>query len=91
LVRKIGYSEDRKLAVKSILDFLDGTGGPWDWDDFISIPSGFADLDDLREFCARLPETHPPTTKGWYCSETGLRLLRSRLNDLVRDSPATPL
>lgn len=29
-------------------DFLTGTGGPWDWDDFTSIPLADARLDDIR-------------------------------------------
>jgi hypothetical protein len=35
-------------------DFLDGTGGKWDWDDFISIPIADPRLEDIRERAAAL-------------------------------------
>lgn len=31
-----------------IRDFLDGTGGDWDWDDFTSVPIADAELESLR-------------------------------------------
>jgi hypothetical protein len=83
MIRKLDYEEAREYAIRSIRDFLEGTGRPMDWDDFISIPLGFADLEDLRKFCSELWETHPPAEKGWYCNAAGLGLLRERLNDLV--------
>ena len=88
MIRKLDYDEAREYAIKSIRDFLEGTGRQLDWDGFISIPLGFADLEDLQRFCNELSETHPPTAKGWYCSETGLGLLRDRLNDLENNSAA---
>jgi hypothetical protein len=35
-------------------DFLDGTGGEWDWDDFTSIPIADPRLEDIRERAAAL-------------------------------------
>lgn len=35
-------------------DFLNGTDGPWDWDDFISIPIADPRLEDLRCRAANL-------------------------------------
>lgn len=35
-------------VARSLQDFLNGTGGPWDWDDFISIPIADPRLEDLR-------------------------------------------
>jgi hypothetical protein len=34
------YADSREFAIR---DFLDGTGGKWDWDDFISLPKKAAD------------------------------------------------
>jgi hypothetical protein len=76
------YAEVRKYAIDSIRNFLDGTGGKWDWDDFISIPLGYPGLEELQRFCNELSETRPPATKGWYCSEEGLRMLRALLKEL---------
>ena len=41
-------------VLRYLRDFLDGTGGPWDWDDFISIPIADPRLEDLRERAAAL-------------------------------------
>jgi hypothetical protein len=87
--RKMDYGESRAYAIKSICDFLGGTGGKWDWDDFISMPLGFPDLEDLQRFCIALSAIHPPTLRGWYCSEEGLRSLRVRLEDLKGNASAT--
>ncbi len=40
----------RRAALKSIRDFLDGTGEKWDWDDFISIPTGYPELEAVQKF-----------------------------------------
>jgi hypothetical protein len=91
MIRKMDYADSRAYAIKSIRDFLEGTGGKWDWDDFISIPLGFPDLEELQSFCNQLSESHPPTARGWFCSEEGLRRLRGRLADLEGNaSPTKP-
>lgn len=36
-------------------DFLDGTGGDWDWDDFTSIPITDPALEGVREEAASVP------------------------------------
>lgn len=82
MARKMEYAEARKYAIETIRNFLDGTGGKWDWDDFISIPLGYPGLESLQQFCNELSETHPPNIKGWYCGEGGFRVLRALLEEL---------
>lgn len=36
-------------------DFLEGTGGDWDWDDFTSIPITDPTLEGIREEAAMVP------------------------------------
>lgn len=36
-------------------DFLEGTGGDWDWDDFTSVPITDPTLDGFREEAASVP------------------------------------
>ena len=43
-----------KEAVQYLRDFLNGTGGLWDWDDFVSIPIADPRLEDIRRRAARL-------------------------------------
>lgn len=47
--------EDQREALsvaKTIRDFLDGSGGEWDWDDFISCPLRNAALERIRSKAA---------------------------------------
>ncbi len=89
MIRKMDYAESREYAIKNIRDFLEGTGGDGDWDDFISLPLVYPDLEELQRSCIALPATHPPTLRGWYCSKEGLGSLRGRLADLEGNASAT--
>jgi hypothetical protein len=64
-----------EVAVR-IEDFLLGRGGRWDWDEFLSFPIANPMLEEIRVLCGSLPEIYPPTKKGHYCNDEGLRLLR---------------
>ena len=86
MARKLNYTEARQYAITSIRDFLEGTGGKWDWDDFISIPTGFPDLEAVQNLCAHMSVTHPHPVA--YCSEEGFSLMRQKLDELQRDASA---
>lgn len=75
--------DERKYVVDTIRDFLAGTGGDWDWDDFISCPIPYPELDDVRRFCSGLPYEYPSPNKREYCSEMGLQALRRKLSELT--------
>jgi hypothetical protein len=69
--------------------FLAGTGGDWDWDDFISFPLADPELDSIRIRCDRLPADFPPTALGQYTNDAGLDVLRKYVTDL-RGTSGTP-
>lgn len=71
-------------VVKAIDDFLGGSGGRWDWDDFISIRLDDPVLEHVRLKAASLPDRFPPTLPGHYASAEGMTELR-RLADTLRD------
>lgn len=48
-------------VAKYLRDFLHGTGGDWDWDDFVSIEIADPRLDDIRERAAALELPMPDT------------------------------
>ena len=73
---------NKKQAAEIIKDFIDGKGGKWDWDDFISIPIKDRYLDSIRERCAGLPEEFPPEKGGGYCNKDGLKVLQNYVNEL---------
>ena len=65
-----------------IENFLSGKGGRLDWDDFISIPiKNDPELNAIRIRCAELPDSYPPDLPGHYCSDEGIGVLQSVLND----------
>ncbi|MFT3898044.1 MAG: hypothetical protein QM719_10195 [Thermomonas sp.] len=64
--------------VASIIEaFLSGTGGPYDWDDFVCGGSiANPELEAIRARCASLPDEFPPTSYSHYCSEAGFEVMR---------------
>jgi hypothetical protein len=62
--------------------FVEGTGGEWDWDDFIHIPIDNPELERIRLRCEKLPEEFPPSQSGYYCSSEGIRVLEEIAREL---------
>jgi hypothetical protein len=71
-------------VITEISKFLNGAGGAYDWDDFVSIPIKDKHLDAIRIECFDLREKYPPGTKRQYCSDEGLK----RLEEIFRDLKA---
>ena len=73
-----------RLEVAQLLaDFLEGTGNPLAWDGF-TLGSRFDDerLEQIRLRCAGLSQEFPPETRGEYCSEQGLEVIRGYIAEL---------
>jgi hypothetical protein len=47
--RRKRQREDAAYAVQAMRAFIDGGGGPWDWDDFTSCPLSDPKLDSIRK------------------------------------------
>ena len=69
-------------AIETICDFLAGKGGPWDWDDFLSVRATDPVVEEIRRFCLSLPDAYPAQHREHYCNETGLQQLRILLSKL---------
>jgi hypothetical protein len=72
------------LEVAQILEnFIEGRGGEWDWDDYIS-GMKFNDpyLRSIQERMALLTNEFPPTSKGQYCGPAGTEVMRRYIDDL---------
>jgi hypothetical protein len=76
------YEEQRVYVIKSIRDFLKGTGGKWEWDDFMSIPTGYPELETVQKFCLTISDEYPPIKRGGWCNAEGLRELERKLDEL---------
>jgi hypothetical protein len=66
----------------TIENFLNGLGGRWDWDDFISFPIADPRLDQVRARCNTLSTEFPPTERGHYCGPKGLEIMRALVRGL---------
>lgn len=65
-----------------IENFLEGRDGPWDWDEFLTIPIADPDLDRVRERCLELPKVYPAPKGGGFCSEDGIAEMRRMVEAL---------
>ena len=76
-------------AAEYIENFINGTGGDWDWDDFTSLHiENDPELYAIRERCQFLPSEFPPYQQGHYCGEAGIEVMRIYVS-LLRASPDT--
>ena len=83
--KKLTYEETEDYVIKTIREFLDGTGGTRDLDNFISFPTGYPEWDALQDFCPALSNDYPPTANGGWCNEDGIRAQRHKLDQLERN------
>ena len=74
---------DRFEVAKILENFLEGSGTSWEWDDF-TLGTSLKDraLEAIRVRCAGLSKEFPPTSPGHYCSDEGLKVIRSYISDL---------
>jgi len=70
-------------VAKMLENFVDGTGGQWDWDDYISLLSYPDDpyLQAVQERMINLSSEFPSGGQG-YCGEEGLAVIRDYVRDL---------
>jgi len=69
-----------KAEVADIIErFLDGGSGRWDWDDFLSIPIGDPELDEVRQRC---DATRDEAYRGQWCGHAGYAELRRIIAEL---------
>ena len=69
-----------KAEVADIIErFLDGRGGEWDWDDFLSIPIADPELDAVRQRCNA---TRDEAYRNQWCGPAGFAELRRIVAEL---------
>ena len=72
----------REEVAKTIEDFVNGTGGKWDWDDFTAMRLDNAELDTVRHKCFSVRDEFPSTNPQQYCSDAGMQVLRDLATSL---------
>jgi len=55
--------------------FIDGTGGPYEWDDYFGTPYADARIEELRLECLRVQDQYPGKANE-YCNAEGVHRLR---------------
>jgi hypothetical protein len=69
-----------KAEVADIIErFLNGGGGGWDWDDFLSIPIADPELDEVRQRC---DATRDDGYRNQWCGSAGIAELRRIVAEL---------
>ncbi len=76
----------RAEVAQYIDDFIDESGGDWDWDDFTSIQIRDPYLDSIRKRCCAIHDNNPPEVEGEWCSSDGRESLREILAELTVDA-----
>jgi len=71
---------------RCLRDFIEGSGGPWDWDEFVSFPLSDPALEQVRLTALRVKDDFPATEKGEYCNSEGIAELRRLADELKRTS-----
>ncbi|MCY3003029.1 MAG: hypothetical protein NTV21_14600 [Planctomycetota bacterium] len=79
----------REEVAQCIQDFLEGTGGAYDWDDFTSSEFRDPELESVRKQCIDVYTSFPAANGEGYCNAEGLAELR-RLLALLRSQPTSP-
>ena len=77
----------KEEAAVEIEKFLEGKGGDWDWDDFITISQKDPYLDRVRIKCSSVFYDYPAGKEGGYCSEEGYEVLRNLVKELRQGDP----
>lgn len=72
----------RQEVARILEEFIDGTGGPHDWDDFMSFPIEDDNLERIRLRCSGLDSKFPPDQKGRFCNEVGLAVIQTYVAEL---------
>jgi len=62
-------------AAKVIESFVDGSCGPYDWDDFLNGSKTDAELQKIREECERVEIDYPARNNHEWCNDEGGRAL----------------
>lgn len=80
---------NKNISKKEILEilenFVSGKGNPWDWDDFLSTTGYTPEIEKIRRECISLPDKYPPTQKGFYCNEDGLKIIKQIIQELKKN------
>ena len=86
-----GMPADEKGEIVKVIDeFIEETGGPYDWDWIMTGPKKSKEGELISCFCSSLDSVYPPTEKGHFCSPEGIQKLSELLNLIRTEESGSP-
>ena len=79
-------AQDILDAAKVIENFVDGSCGPYEWDDFLNGSKNDTDLQKIREECERIGIDYPARSDHEWCNDDGGRALLAIAGRIRRDA-----
>jgi hypothetical protein len=67
---------------------VDGTAGAYELDDCFSVKFSDSRLESIRLRLWRLPDEFPPESKGNFCGQAGMDVMRGWIQDLSDENAA---
>ena len=64
------------------MEFVEGTGGRWDWEDFISNPIQDDRLEEIRDRCTHLDDEFPPDPNHKFTGAGGVEVIKQFIDEL---------
>jgi hypothetical protein len=76
-------NSQKTSAADLLKRFVAGSVEEWEFDDFISTPSGDLDIERIRLLVNSIPTRFPPVANGTYASEEGLWEISRLADELI--------
>jgi len=82
--------EPTMKQIADIIDnFLNGTSGPYEWQDFVTYPFKPPQLEKVRKECADIKTKYPPENSKEWCNELGRNAL-CMISERIRSETKKP-
>ena len=76
---------EKENTCKVLEEFLEGAGEEWDFDDWISIPSKFDEIEKIKSRVWEIAKGYPDKIDGGFCNEIGTAKIREIIASLKKD------
>ena len=76
----------RAEVAQILTNLVRGTGGQWDWEDFMSNPIEDDRLEEIRERCTHLDDDFPPDPQHKFTGAKGYEVIRRFIDELTAQS-----
>lgn len=82
--------EEKNEVIKIIEEFVEESGGLYDWDWMITAPKESQEGERIGCFCTSLDSVYPAKKKGHFCRSEGIQKLSELLQLIKKDESGSP-